>query len=348
MISNAPAGFKTLSLGDQFAAARGDLAGPSVFETGFDSINPATFQNPLSVAPAQAIDPMEWFSGPAARNDGPADPAKALQDRLQAATHKTSGIWKAADAVRPDKVIGGVETLARSHSEQTKGLTADSMKTAQIAEIKAILKDMTAAGIGPVAQAPGQSPGGGLAGNFARDTLLTTGLTSLLGPVGAVVATGVMAARAGLEGQGTLVTFNKTPGYFGAALSSGRHRGRESAPVDYGYSPAPSVTQQTSAPVSNSFQQGMSKGPGFGRADILADSKMPKQTFDDMAIKIAGDSPAGKAIEDMRVNSRQTTTALRAQRDGVDATLDNLNRTMELGMEPPVTQGPKIPTFHMT
>lgn len=350
MISSAPAGFETVSLGDQFAAARGDLADVSVFDVGL-APNPA---DTLSVnpAPAPIIDPMGFFAGRPAPEQGPADPVKVLQDRLRAATNNTSGTWKAADNVRPDSVIKGVGGLARSHSENTKGVAAADMKAAQVAEIRSILKESAELGIGPVAQASGS---GRMAGNFAADALLTAGATALMGPVGIIVATGMMAARAGLsgtglEGQGTLVTFNQTPGYFSTTSSSRSSRARDNTPPDYGYgSPLSTPQQVVSAPVSNAFQQGMNKGPGFGRADILADLEMPGQTFDQIAIRIAEDSPAGKAVEGMRLNSRRTTNSLLAQRDGVVATADNIKDAMEIGIDVPrqVPQGMKIPTFKM-
>jgi hypothetical protein len=162
-----------------------------------------------------------------------------------------------------------------------------------------------------------------------------------------------MAAKAGmgktgLEGQGTLVTFNQQPSYFGASSSSSRSsRNNKASLSEYGYGASSAAATPQVAPATQAIQNKMNAGPGFGRADLLADIKTPKATFEDMAIKIAADSPAGKAAEGMRLNGRATSQVLLAQREGVDANLENINAAMEIGMKPPEYAGLKIPTFKM-
>ena len=336
------AGFMSLDTTASISGRFSDVAAPPMM-----SHTALTQQVLPQPAPTSLLDAFSSRTRP--NETGPADPMRDLQGRLQAATMNTSKTWKAADNINSGAVIKGADGLAQSHGTR-KAMAAETMQAAQVGEIKNILKDMAAAGGGP-AQPGAGGAGTGLVGSLATDALLTTGMTLAMGPVGGLVATGLMAARAGLsgtglEGQGTLVTFNQNPGYYGSTSSSKGSRAKDNTPTDYGYGSSPSPGQQAgAAPASNAFQKAMNQGPGFGRADLLADSQMPKNTFEDMALKIAADSPAGKAMEGMRLNSRKTSDSLLVQREGIDVNENNLNDAMDIGLKMP--QGPKIQTFKM-
>jgi hypothetical protein len=272
--------------------------------------------------------------------------------KLRAATQNTSQTWKPADTVRPDSVLKGAEGFAQKHADP-KATAAQTMQQNQVSQIKDALKEMSALGGGPVAAVPGgglSGVAGGAARGFATDALLTAGMTMAFGPVGGIVATGLMGAKAGLEGKGTLVTINETPTYLAAPSLRGSKR--DAARSDYGYqssSPSPAA-QANSAPVSNAMQQAMSKGPGFGRADMLGDlqprMKLSEDSFEQIAIKIAADSPAGKAIKDMKEDSQYAKGVIQSQKNGVDANAQNIADAMDIGIEIP-PQGPKLQTFKM-
>lgn len=311
----------------------------------------------LQNEPSAFLDAFSSMQRSGGSQPGPADNSvNALQQRFDAAL-QSAKTWKpTSETINPNKVLNNTESFSQQHG-QAKVDAADQMRGNQIGEIKAVMKEMAAAGATPTM--PQQQGGGGgaakVAGGMAVDAIVTGAATIALGPVGGLVATGLMAAKAGiqgsgLEGQGTLVTFNQSTGYFGKALSS---RGKDNASAfesSAPSAPAASAPAQT-APVTNAFQQNMSKGPGFGRADVLADLQprmsLTEQSLDQIAIKLADDSPAGKQILDMKENAIYAKGILRKQQDGVDATADNVARAQNIGMDPATQGGPKLQTFKM-
>lgn len=323
-----------------------DLTAESVFASG---PMPA-----VGVAPSFVPQPnFDYLAAFAARpgEDSAPDHGQDMMQRLRALTHGAQ-TWKAADQMRPDAVIKGVQGLAQGHGA-TKIDAARTMQNNQVEGIAAVLKDMSAQGMTPAQ--PSSGGGLGSAGKgLVADALMTGAASIALGPVGAIGATIAMAARAGMSGvhagQGSLVTHNQQAGYHAAAPSS---RGPRARATDYerafgSETPSPAVTQNT-APVSTGFQTAMSKGPGFGRADILADMRGQQDSFKDMAMRIAADSPAFKATESMRRDGARVSDILHRQRDGVDATADNIMAAENIGMDVALKQaGPKIQTFHMT
>ncbi|MBI2234244.1 MAG: hypothetical protein HYU57_04500 [Micavibrio aeruginosavorus] len=297
---------------------------------------------------------------PRTQQEGP-DRMAELEKRMAALQQTTKGmVWKAADSnIDQNRILKNSEGFSHAHG-QNKADAAAQMKQTQVAEIKDTLKEMTALGGGPAAEPSGSGLAGRMAGNLALDAAVTGAAVAVMGPVGGLVATAAMAARAtgiigtGLEGQGTLVTFNQAPGYFGSApgRSKGGERNREASAYEAGYSTSSSMTaqtQQVSAPVTTAFQQKLNSGPGFGRGgDITARTQLAGDSLDQIAIKIADKSPAGKEIESMRLNAEGYAMKIqRAQKDGVDATQENVATATDMGMELR-EQGPKIQTFKMS
>lgn len=321
----------------------------------------------LVTAPVIQPAPTEIIGSifqPRTQQEGP-DRMAELEKRMAALQQTTKGmVWKAADSnIDQTRILKNSEGFSQAHG-QTKADAATQMKQTQVAEIKDTLKEMTALGGGPAAGPSGGASGSGLAGrmagNLALDAVVTGAAVAVMGPVGGLVATAAMAARAtgiigtGLEGQGTLVTFNQAPGYFGSTPSRGKggERNRETSAYEAGYSTSSSMTaqtQQVSAPVSSAFQQKLNKGPGFGRGDdITARTQLAGDSLDQIAIKIADKSPAGKQVESMRLNAEVYAKKIqRAQKDGVDATPENVAAAADMGMDLR-EQGPKIQTFKMS
>lgn len=352
-ISAAESGIKApgINLSESFGNARGiSVRAQNNFNSDFsfeDSLGNSASSGYVDVMHRSSeiqISPLATAAGSQRNSGQDQNGQKTTEDVMGAfvAKMKDTSTSPAQDKLNNTKYhdnIGGHLKTAEGKAQEASQKT-DDLKTAA----KDTAKHLTATGqeslaAGLVQPQGKDNKGMGFVGGMALEAGIT-GVASLANPLLGVGVGAAIMAKTVMDlgqGQGTEVTFNKTPTSFPMSVSG--KTGSKQAKADAGYfrsEPSPQQTGTTMtaaaapAPEANRFNDKISRGPGFGPKFDTGRAELASQSLEGMLVKIAEDSPAGKTANTMAKNASIEIGKheIRAEK-GVEATAENLARAQD-------------------